>query len=170
MGRKIPETISEKEFLQILKVTKKPHHRIAFLLGFYGAMRVSEIVNLKQEHIDRGQRIIRIKQGKGNKDRNIPLPPQAVRGLSHIPIPCGIRALQIAVKAKAKKALGVNFKFHGLRHSGASFYLNEKGWSTRQVQVLLGHSKVSTTEIYLHVTPTVLIDKMWEGQSPRPKS
>lgn len=161
-GFRIPETFSEEEFLKLLRVTKEKHHRIAFILGFYGAMRISEIVNLQQENIDRGQRLIRIKQAKGKKDRNIPLPPQAVRGLSHIPIKCGVRALEIAFKNKANKALKKNLHFHQLRHSGATYYLNKKKWSTRAVQQLLGHSKIQTTEIYTHVTPQDLIDKMWE--------
>lgn len=161
-GVKIPEVISEEEFLKLLKTVKKPHHKIAFVLGFYGAMRVSEIVNLTQENIDRGQRIIRIKQAKGKKDRNIPIPPQAIRGLSHIPINIGVRALQIAFKRYALDSLNKDLHFHQLRHSGATHYLNKKKWSTRQVQLLLGHSKVSTTEIYTHVSPEVLIEKMWE--------
>ena len=162
MSFKIPETIIEEEFLKLLKTVKKKHHRIAFILGFYGCMRVSEVVNLQQENVDRGQRIIRIKQAKGSKDRNIPLPPQAVKGLSYIPINCGARALQIAFRNYSKKVLNKDLHFHSLRHSGATHYLNKKKWSTRKVQQLLGHSKIQTTEIYTHVTPQDLIDEMWE--------
>lgn len=162
MTKKIPETITEEELIQILRVTRKKHHRTAFILGFYGCMRVSEIVNLRPEHIDRGQKIIRIKNAKGGKDRNIPLPPQATRALSYIPLKCGVRALEIAVKGYGRKVLKKDIHFHTLRHSGASHYINKKGWATRQVQVLLGHSKVQTTEIYTHVTPTDLIHKMYD--------
>ncbi len=159
---KIPEVITEDEFVTLLRKVRKKHHRIAFILGFYGCMRVSEIVKLDKENIDRGQRIIRIKSGKGQKDRNIPLPPQATRGLSYIPIKCGVRALEIAFKNYAKSVLKKDIHFHTLRHSGATHYLNKKKWSTRQVQQLLGHSKIQTTEIYTHVTPEVLIEKMWD--------
>jgi len=162
MGRKIPETITEEELIKILKATKKKHHRLAFALGFYECMRVSEIVALQPEHIDRGQKLIRIKQGKGGKDRNIPINPKVLRGLGLLPLKCGVRALQIAFKNKAMQVLGKNLHFHTLRHSGATYYLNVKKWSTRQVQVLLGHSKVQTTEIYTHVNPTDLVERMWE--------
>lgn len=162
MAQKIPETINEEEFIKLYRNVKNKNHRVAFLLGFYGAMRVSEIVKLRQEDIDRGQKIIRIKQAKGKKDRNIPIPPQTQRALGHIPISCGVRALQIAFKEKSKKVLNKDLHFHCLRHSGATHYLNKKKWNTRQVQQLLGHSKIQTTEIYTHVTPQVLIDKMWE--------
>ena len=160
--RKIPETITEEELLKIIRNTRKKHHRIAFILGFYGCMRVSEVVNLNPENIDRGQRLIRIKQAKGGKDRNIPLPKQAVRGLSHIPVGCSIRALQIAIKGYGRKLLNKDIHFHTLRHSGATHYINKKKWSTRQVQQLLGHSKITTTEIYTHITPEDLINAMWE--------
>jgi len=160
--RNIPETITEEEFIKLLRQVKKKHHRISFILGFYGCMRVSEVVNLKPENIDRGQRVIRIKQAKGKKDRNIPIPPQATRGLSYIPVGCGARALQIAFRKYAKDVLKKELHFHSLRHSGATHYLNKKRWSTRQVQQLLGHSKIQTTEIYTHVTPQDLINLMEE--------
>jgi len=163
MARKLPETITEEEFLKLLKAVKKKHHKLAFILGFYGCMRVSEIVNLKPEDVDRGQRLIRIKQAKGKKDRNIPIPPQAVRGLSLLPIKCGVRALEIAFKNYSRKVLKKDLHFHTLRHSGATYYLNKKKWDIRHVQQLLGHSKLSTTAIYTHVSPSLLIDKMWEG-------
>ena len=162
MAELIPETITEEELIRILRATKQKHHRAAFILGFYAAMRVSEIVNLLPENIDRGQRLIKIKHAKGGKDRNIPLPPQATKAVSYIPIGCGVRALEIAIKKKAKKVLNRDVHFHTLRHSGATYYINKKKWSTRQVQQLLGHSKIQTTEIYTHVTPQDLIEKMWE--------
>lgn len=162
MARKLPEIISEEEFLEILKVTKKSHHKIAFILGFYAAMRISEIVNLTPDNVDKGQKLIRIKQGKGKKDRNIPLPPQALRGLKHLPIKCGVRALQFALHKASLKALGRRIKYHTLRHSGATYYLTKKKWDVRFIQRLLGHSKLDTTAIYTHIQPDDLINKMWE--------
>ncbi|UCD21005.1 MAG: tyrosine-type recombinase/integrase [archaeon] len=162
MGEKIPETITEEELVSILKKTKKPHHRLAFALGFYQAMRVSEVVNLKPENIDRGRRIVMIKQAKGKKDRNIPIAPQVMKGLKHLPVGCGARALEIAIKNKAKKVLDKDVHFHTLRHSGATYYLNQKKWNLRQVQVFLGHSQINATQIYTHVNPIDLIEKMWE--------
>ena len=162
MSLKIPEIISEEELIKVIKKKCKPHHKIAFLLGFYGCLRVSEIVKLRKEDINKETKIIRVKQGKGSKDRNIPLPPQIVRGIKYIPLKCGIRALEIAWKSKSKRVLKKNTHFHTLRHSGATYYLNIKKWSTRQVQQLLGHSRIQTTEIYTHVTPQDLIDRMWE--------
>jgi len=162
--RTIPDTITERELLEILKFTKKQHHRLAFILGFYEALRVSEVVALKPEHVDKERKLLLIKQAKGNKDRNIPIAPQILRSLKYLPIKCGMRALQHAFNIKTQKALNKRLNFHLLRHSGATYYLNEKGWSTRQVQTLLGHSRITTTEIYTHVQPTDLINLMWDKE------
>jgi integrase/recombinase XerD len=162
MARKIPETISEEELIKIVEGTEKVHHKLAFMLGFYQGMRVSEIVNLKPEHIDRGRKLLMIKQGKGKRDRNIPISPQVIRGLKHIPIGCGVRALEIAFKNKAKEILNKDIHFHILRHSSATYYLTKKKWDLRSVQVFLGHSRIQTTEIYTHVNPEDLVNRMWD--------
>lgn len=160
--RKIPETLTEKEFLLVADQVKKPQIKLAFFLGFYQAMRVGEIVSLQPENVDKGQKIIRIKQGKGNKDRNIPIAPEVIKGVKHLPIGRGVRALELAFKkAVAKAGITKDLHFHSLRHSGATHYLTAKKWDLRSVQVFLGHSKVSTTEIYTHVSPENLIERMW---------
>jgi len=162
MKRRIPEVITEAELLLIIKSCKSKNHKLAFILGFYECMRVSEVVNLKLEHIDKNSRQIMIKQGKGGKDRNIPINPFVLPKLKHLPIGCGIRALQIAFKDKGKEVTGRDVHFHTLRHSGATYYLNQKKWNLRKLQRFLGHSKVSTTEIYTHVNEQDLVDEMWK--------
>jgi len=159
--KKIPTTIKEDELLQILRKTKHKHHLIAFALGFYQCLRVSEVVKLQQEHIDKGRKLLYIKQAKGKKDRHIPIAPEIMGSLKHVPVGCGIRALQIAFKNKAMEVLGKDLHFHTLRHSGATHYLNVKKWDIRQLQVLLGHSNIQITEIYTHVDPVDLVNKMW---------
>lgn len=168
--RRIPEVLDEDEIISLIKGTKHQHHKLAFAIGFYQAMRISEIVKLKPEHIDKGKRLIKIKGSmsgggaKGDKDRNIPIAPQVLKQLRLLPIGCGVRALQIAFKKRVKESLNrTDLSFHSLRHSGASHYLNKKKWDLRSVQVFLGHSGIQTTEIYTHVSPENLIDKMWEN-------
>lgn len=158
---KLPDTIKESEFQEILKATDKAHHKLAFALGFYQAMRVSEVVKLKPEDLDMGGRLIHIRQSKGAKDRIIPIAPEVLKGLKHLPVGCGIRALQIAFKQRCLAVLGKDLHFHCLRHSGATHYLNVKKWNTRQVQAFLGHSRIATTEIYTHVRPDDLSRVMW---------
>lgn len=160
---KLPEVITEEEFIRVLKETKNNNHRLAFALGFYECMRISEIVNLKPENIDKNIKIIKIKQAKGHKDRNIAIAPEVMSGLKHLPIKIGVRALEIAFKKKIKEVLGRDdLHFHSLRHSGITHYLTKKKWSSLEVQRLAGHSKISTTEIYAHISAQNLVDRMWE--------
>ncbi|MAG02331.1 hypothetical protein CMI42_03260 [Candidatus Pacearchaeota archaeon] len=168
-GRRIPETITEDELVKIISKTKRNNHKLAFLLGFYQAMRVSEVVNLKLENVDKKQHLIMIKQAKGKKDRHIPIikPLQinqsgVLHALNKLPINCGERALEIAFKNKAKEVLNKDLHFHTLRHSGATWLLNKKRWDVRQVQRFLGHAKLQTTEIYCHVSPQDLVELEWE--------
>jgi len=161
MKRKIPETIAEEEMINILKNTEKKNHQLAFALGFYQAMRVSEVVKLLPEDVDKNRKLLMIKQAKGGKDRHIPIAPEVMNGLKHLPVGVGIRALEKAFKKKAKEVLGKDLHFHTLRHSGASHYLNKKKWDLRSVQVFLGHEDIRVTEIYTHVNPTDLVNKMW---------
>ena len=159
--RKIPETITEKELQELIKKVKFNHQKLAYALGFYQCMRVSEVVNLKPEHIDYGRKLIMIKQAKGKKDRNIPIAPEVLRGLKFLPIQVGVRALQYSFSKYSQEVLNRHLNFHTLRHSGATHYLNVKKWSTRQVQVFLGHSRLDTTQIYTHVNPEDLVNIMW---------
>lgn len=163
MARKIPETITEEELLKLLKEVKLKHHKLAFALGFYQCLRVGEVVKLMPEHVDLKRHIIMVKEGKGKKDRNIPINQNITRMLGHLPIKCGVRALQIAFKEYSKRVLGKNLHFHTLRHSGATYYHNARKWDVRHVQQFLGHSNLDTTQIYTHVNPQDLAKLMgWE--------
>jgi len=132
---KLPEIITEQELQKILKVTKKQTHRLAFALGFYQAMRISEVVNLKPENINKGQKLILIKQAKGKKDRNIPIAPEVMKGLKYLPIGVGIRALQKSFKKNLKIALDRDdLHFHSLRHCLLDDVevLTKEGWKKRK--------------------------------------
>jgi integrase len=162
MKRVLPEVITEEDLKKILEVTKKKHHKLAFAMGFYECMRVSEIIKLTSEDINKDQRLIYIKQAKGHKDRHIPIAPEIMNGLKYLPIKCGIRSLQVAFNKYSLMALNRRLNFHILRHSGISFYVNVRKLSSLQVQRLAGHSRITMTEIYTHVSPQDLIKAMWK--------
>jgi len=155
--KKLPKTISEVEFIDTIKKVKNTKHKLAFMLGFYQCMRVSEIVNLKPTDIDKDRGFIHIIAGKGNKDRDIPITPIVRKGLRNLPINLTRQALHNAMKKYFP-----GHHFHTLRHSGATFYLNEKKMGLRQLQQLLGHSRLDTTTIYTHITPENLKKSMEE--------
>lgn len=158
----IPKTITEEELIKILKTIRNNKIRLAFALGFYECMRVSEVVNLKPENINKDLKLIEIKQSKGSKDRNIPIAPEIMKGLKHLPVGCSIRTLQRQFKNKCKEVLEKDCHFHTLRHSGVTYYLVKKRWSSLEVQRMAGHSKITTTQIYTHINPVDLVDRMWE--------
>ena len=177
MKQKLPEIITEEDLIKILNKTKKEKYKLAFALGFYECLRISEVVCLKPEHVNKELKLLLIKGSdlskgikgaKRGKDRNIPIAPEIIKGLKSLPIgndtakDNGIRALQIAFKKKVKEALGrTDVHFHTLRHSGITHYLVKKRWSSLEVQRLAGHSKISVTEIYTHINPQNLVDRMW---------
>jgi integrase/recombinase XerD len=161
MSLKLPEIISEEELIKVINETKHQNHRLAFALGFYECMRISEVTKLQPGDINNNLKLIWIKQAKGSKDRKIPIAPEIIKGLKHLPITCGIRALQIAFKNKCKNVLNKDLHFHTLRHSGITHYLVKKHWSSLEVQRMAGHSKITTTEIYSHINPEDLVNRMW---------
>ena len=164
----MPFFLTEEQFLQLAndkKVMQYPQIRLAYLLGFYQCMRVSEVVKMLPENYNENTRLLQIIQAKGNKDRNIPVAPEVVKAIKHLPIGIGIRGLQHAIKKDAKRILGNelagHIHFHTLRHSGATYYLNQKKWGIRYLQTFLGHANLNTTQIYTHVNPVDLTKLMW---------
>lgn len=164
--KKLPAYLSKEEFMEIIHLVKKPHHRLAFILGFNSGLRISEIINLTPEQIDLKTKRIFVRGGKGGKDRVVPLPkgfPE--KYLNYIPIKCGVRSLQIAFKRYVRKAKipKPDLHFHSLRHSFAVQCM-EKGIPLNQIQILLGHESISTTGIYLKINPKDALEsyeKLW---------
>jgi integrase len=154
MSRKLPKSLSEEEFNLLIQHTLKPHHKVAFLLGFASGLRVSEIVGLNKEYIDLKRKMILVRQGKGKKDRIVPLPKGFKPKMSKfIPLKCGVRSLQRAFKNSLKRAnLKGGFTFHSLRYSFATQSL-KRGIKINEVQLFMGHENLKTTSVYLKANP-----------------
>ena len=140
------------------------HHKVAFMLGFESGLRISEIVNLKKQDFDLGNKQVRINMGKNSKDRIVSLPlswqPQHI---NYIPLKCKQRALQ---KAFIKSAIETGLKdkkpkihFHSLRHGFATEALRS-GVDLYTISKLLGHEDISTTTIYAHLCPEDAIKEL----------
>ena len=156
-SKKLPVEVTQDEFIKILEVTNKLHHKIAFLLARESGMRVSEVIALQPEDIDIENKRIRVNQGKGGKDRIVPLPPSWMPHLmKYIPIQCSKRAVQRAFEIYSKKAGITEYKptvhFHSLRH-GFATHMARNGARITSIQMLLGHNDVATTSVYLRLSP-----------------
>ncbi len=184
IGRSLPKTLTEDEVDSLLQApnTDEPlGHRDRTMLELLYAtgLRVSELINLKQSQINFNQGVLRI-VGKGDRERLIPLGDESQRWLRDFidgprmeillerqtdylfPTRRGNRMTRQAfwhiIKRYADKA-GIAKKLspHSLRHAFATHLLNH-GADLRVVQLLLGHSDLSTTQIYTHVARERLKD------------
>jgi integrase/recombinase XerD len=177
IGRSLPRSLSEAEVESLLSapVVADPlgyRDRTMLEVLYATGLRVSELVSLKLGQVNMNQGVTRV-LGKGNRERLIPLGEEAVRWLRAFisgarndilldrstdylfPTRRGDRMTRQAfwhiIKRYARKA-GVDRELspHTLRHAFATHLLNH-GADLRVVQMLLGHSDLSTTQIYTHV-------------------
>lgn len=166
MVKKLPIAIDEQEFVKLIKNTKKDTHKIAFLLGFGAGLRISEITNLESRDVNIPEKKIFIRQGKGGKDRVVPLPKGfKIKHLDILPIKITHRGLQKAFK-KVVEASGLNktkptLHFHSLRHGFASQAV-KKGIPIHHVRTLMGHSNIATTNVYLELNPKEALESYEE--------
>ena len=156
MSLKIPDVITEQEFNLMISKCKKPKDKAILKICFYQCLRVTELINLKRSDVDLNTGFIHVKAGKGNKDRDIPIMKPAINSFRYLPIGISRQGLHKKIKVLGKKTLSKDLHMHTLRHSGATFYLNDKKRGIRFIQQLLGHSRLATTEIYTHINPSQL--------------
>ena len=166
-SRNLPVVLSSNEIVNILSTEKNPKHRLLLMLVYSSGLRVSEVVELKKEHIDLSRQVILIHQGKGRKDRYTMLSEKAAQFIKEYynhfkiekwvfpgqPSSChlSIRSAQhIFDKAIRRAGITKKVTLHGLRHSFAT-HLLENGTDIRFIQSLLGHTNIHTTERYTHV-------------------
>jgi integrase len=166
--KRLPVFVSEKDLLEILKVSKHKHHKFAYMMGFYSGLRISEILNLEPRDIDMEKGIILVRQGKGSKD-GIAILPKLFRKEMFELMPLKkllkARALQKAFKKDCEIAGITKTKptihFHSLRH-GFCTHAVEKGIDITRVQVLARHSNISTTNVYTHLNPKIALAEFRE--------
>jgi len=155
-SRKLPKAVREEEFNKLIKIipTNDKKTVVAFLLAYQSGMRISEVLRCQKEHF-RDNNSIFIPESKYGVERVVPRPKSwRSNFFNFLPIKIGERALQLNFKKYSKKAgLNPTYTFHSLRHGFAVRCL-EKGMPLNQVQLLLGHSNISTTNIYVRASPS----------------
>jgi len=178
--QKVPLVMSPDETKRLLAVASSLKARVMLSLSYGCGLRAGEVVRLKVKHIDSAQKIIRIEQSKGRKDRNVMLSSKTLdllrqwwkerpsRGDAGIPVqdrwlfpsrksgkaasrPMTTRQLS-RLFHEAADAAGIRktVTLHALRHSFAT-HLLERGTDIRVIQALLGHDKLDTTARYTRV-------------------
>jgi integrase/recombinase XerD len=170
--QRLPGVLSQAEVARMLKKVRNPKHRVLLMLMYSSGLRVGEVVHLRVSDIDTDRRLVRVRCGKGGKDRYTLLAERAIQAITLYrdaysvdswlfpgAKPGGHLTTRSAqrVVGNAAKAVGIakHVTPHTLRHSFAT-HLHEGGTSLRIIQELLGHASLRTTQIYTHVADTTL--------------
>jgi site-specific recombinase XerD len=171
--RRLPVVLSPEEVTRLVNSARNLYHRTLLMTLYSTAMRRAELCRLKVTDIDSQRMMIRITQGKGRRDREVPLSrklletlrvywrwmkpqtylfPGTIQGI-RADVPITPNLVWWACR-QAAQAAGIHKPIHphSLRHSCAS-HLLEAGADLRTIQLLLGHSRLEHTLIYLHLSP-----------------
>lgn len=174
--KKLPVVLSRDEVRRVLANIQLLRYRVCLSTIYSCGLRLSEGINLRVKDIDRDRGVIAVRNSKGNKDREVPLPqktldllrkqwkshrnecllfPSTTRGganMSTAQDPFSKSSVQSALH-RAVRSAGINKRatVHSLRHSWAT-HLLEAGVNLRLIQVWLGHKSPATTSIYTHLT------------------
>ncbi|MGV8151813.1 MAG: site-specific tyrosine recombinase/integron integrase [Candidatus Nanoarchaeia archaeon] len=163
---KIPVVLTKEEVLKLFEAAQTNKSKLIMMLLYSSGLRVSELVKLKPVDLDFNENIGWVRSGKGKKDRMFILSEKLSKKLKkfidkHAPPwqyvfsinnPLTTRNIQKIIQlATLKSGIPKSVHPHTLRHSHAT-HLLDSGVDIRKIQVLLGHSSISTTERYTHIS------------------
>lgn len=173
--RKLPTVLTKEQVWKIICAPENLKHRLILMTTYAAGLRASEVIALKPKHIESERMLIKVEDGKGRKDRYTMLSVKLLEELRRYyrkyrpqtylfssafkkrkDKPLSYETIR-SIYEKARKSAGVKkgTGLHTLRHSFAT-HLLEAGYDIRKIQVLMGHSRLSTTMIYLHVSRETL--------------
>jgi integrase/recombinase XerD len=173
--KRLPQVLSVEQLERLFTATLNPKHRAVLMTTYAAGLRVSEVVRLQVQDIesDPSRMLIRINQGKGNKDRYSLLSERLLAELraywqierprpwmfpgskDHRPMSGGT-AQKIYNQARRRVGIEHGSGIHTLRHSFAT-HLFDAGVDPRTIQLWLGHRSIKTTVHYLHVSRRQLV-------------
>src|SRR5438270_6546815 len=172
--KKLPVVLSQEEVVRLIEAALNLRHRTMLMLLYATGLRRAEAVHLKISNIDTALMLIHVHQGKGSRDRDLPLTERLLEGLREYWRGCKYKPCvylfpsrvqpirperpisdkvvwhachEAALRAGLTKRIGP----HTLRHSFATHML-EAGTDLRTIQLLLGHQRLKDTAVYLHVS------------------
>lgn len=164
---KLPSVLAEEEVIALLQRTANLKHRALLMTSYSAGLRVSELVSLEIRDIDSKRMMLHVREGKGKKDRMVPLSKKLLETLrayfkAYKPSlflfeaepsrAYSAHSAQLILKA-AKQRAGIQKRgsIHLLRHAYAT-HLLEAGTDIRYIQTFLGHQSLQTTMRYTHVS------------------
>jgi len=170
--RGLPTVLSQEEVACLIDSTGNLMHRARVVTLYATGIRRAELCRLKVADIDSGRMVLHVRQGKGGRDRDVPLSPKLLDTLREYwrwmkprtylfpgmennwraDVPVTTKVAWIAV-TEAAKAAGITKRVspHTLRHSFAT-HLLEAAADLRTIQLLLGHAKLADTTVSLHLS------------------
>jgi site-specific recombinase XerD len=164
--KKLPTVLSKQEIARMISSQDNLKHKLIIQVLYCSGMRVSELRDLEINNIDYDRKMILVKQGKGNKDRNTIISQIVLDNISKYLLEfqplshlfegfngerMNVRSIQKVVGDTAKNANIIKkVSPHTLRHTFAT-HLLENGVNLRYIQSLLGHARLETTQIYTKV-------------------
>lgn len=180
--KKVPVILTREEVIAILREVKLLRYRVCLQTIYSCGLRLSEGIHLTIDEIDSARGMIHVRNGKGGKDRYVPLPVHTLKLLRELwkshrnptwifpmagkpgrgyarkeymrtaTVPCSKSVVQAAFR-KALKATGIRKQAHvHTLRHSYATHLLEAGVNLRQIQVNLGHNSAQTTAIYAHLT------------------
>jgi len=169
---RLPTVLSQEEVAQLIASASNLLDYAMLTTLYATGVRRTELIRLKTEDVDSQRMIVHIRQGKGNRDRDVPLTPKLLETLREYwrwmkpktylfpgmvdnwraDKPLTPKCVWTAVRDAAKRA-GIKKRVspHTLRHSWAT-HLLENGTDIRTIQLLLGHAELEATTVYLHLS------------------
>jgi len=196
---RLPVILSEEEMARLIESASTSYHRVILMTLYGTGLRREELCRLKVTDVDSQRMVIHVRQGKGQKDRDVTLSPRLLEVLcaywkwrkpktylfpsyhsKRREQPISSKTVYYAVREAARRA-GIKKKVspHLLRHSWAT-HLLERGTDLKTIQMLLGHFDLEATTIYLHLSQrhlqsvnnpieTLPISGLGENPSLRPR-
>jgi site-specific recombinase XerD len=166
--RRLPVVLSREEVQRLFAAVTKLKQKALFMTAYDAGLRLSELLNLRIDDIDGQRMVIRVRQGKGKKDRYARLTPGLLQLLRQywreyqpqswlFPGASMDKRYDLATpghllkKACRRAGISKRVSMHTLRHSFAT-HLLEAGTNLRVIQQMLGHEKIQTTCLYTHIS------------------
>jgi integrase/recombinase XerD len=166
--KRLPTVLSVEEVAQVLEAARPGRERVLLQTAYACGLRISELMSLQVTNIDSARMVVNVRQGKGAKDRQVPLSARLLGELRQwwcghrtkpwlFPGPREGTALSVSLvqrmcqKVVARAKLRKKASMHTLRHSFATHML-EAGVDVVTLQKILGHRSLSTTATYLHLS------------------